>query len=104
MGHKDPRKFDPNVYVLGAKPELVFETEDINGNLIVPLEARLSIKQPDGVVLTYSGGDLTTASGYLYFLYSPPTIGWYEYEGWVKDATGREDASTKGFEVIDRVY
>lgn len=98
--------YNPNVYVLGAHPELRIETTDISGDLIIPLESRLSVKAPDGTIVTYSGGDLTlsTTSGYLYLIYAPETIGWYEYEAWVKDGTGREDAATRGFEVIDRVY
>jgi hypothetical protein len=96
--------YKPNVYVLGAKPELRLETTGIDGTKITPTESRLSIKRPDGEIVTFSGGDLTAASGYQYLLYQPPTIGWYEYEGWVKDSTGREDASTKGFEVTDRVF
>jgi hypothetical protein len=66
---------------------------------------RLSVEQPDGVIVTYSGGELImVASGYFYALYRPLTIGWYEYEGWVKDGNGRENAQTRGFEVVDRVY
>jgi hypothetical protein len=51
-----------------------------------------------------SGGGLVQASGYLYCLYAFPLVGWYQYEAWVRDATGREDAATRGFEVIDEVY
>lgn len=78
---------------------------DTNGDPFTPLESRLSIKQPDGYIVTVSGSDdLVQASGYLYYLYQPPTRGWYEYEGWGKDGTGREVAQTNGFEVIDHVY
>ena len=98
------KKYDPNVYVLGAKPELRLDVTGIDDTKITPLEARISVKAPDGTITTYSGADLVTASGYLYTLYQPTTIGWYEYEGWASDATGREDTATKGFEVIDRVY
>lgn len=94
----------PNVYILGSKPrlKLVFETD--GGDAFIPVESRLSIKQPDGEIITYSGGDLTQGSGYLYTLYRPPVIGWYEYEGWGLDGLGQEVAKTKGFEVTDRVY
>lgn len=93
-----------NTYVLGGTPEIDLTAYDKNNNTFTPTEARLSIKQPDGAIVTYSGGDLTQGSGFLYLLYRPPVIGWYEYEGWVKDPNGREVSSTNGFDVIDRVY
>jgi hypothetical protein len=97
--------YKPNVYVLGGKPDLILTTEDINGNAIIPLEARLTVKDPSGDFLTVSGADMTAVtSGYLFYRYHPQEVGWYEYEGWVRDANGNEDASTRGFEVIDRVY
>jgi len=94
----------PNVYILGSKPKLklTFLTEE--GDPFTPIESRLSIKQPDGEIITYSGGDMTQGSGYLYYLYRPPTIGWYEYEAWGKDGLEQEVAKTKGFDVTDRVY
>lgn len=95
---------NPNVYVLGGSPELRLEFFDQNGEPMTPLEYRLSIKNPVGDIVTVSGAELTTASGYLYYIYRPPIIGWYEYEGWGQDGTGREIAQTNGFEVIDRVY
>lgn len=94
----------PNRYVLGGTPEIDVTTTDQNGITFVPVAMRLSIKQPDGVIITLSGGDLTIASGYMYYLYRPLTIGWYEYESWVRDGTGREDTATNGFDVYDRVY
>ena len=94
----------PSVYILGSKPrlKLTFKTEE--GVTFTPTESRLSVKQPDGDIITYSGGDLTQASGYLYVLYRPQMVGWYEYEGWGKDGLGQEIAKTKGFDVTDRVY
>ena len=94
----------PNVYVLGAVPEIDVVPKDLDGIFFVPNESRVSVKEPDGDVITYSGGDLTLASGYLFILYRPEQIGWYEYETWVKDGTGREATDTNGFDVIDRVY
>lgn len=94
----------PNVYILGGVPEIDLNTIDNQGVAFIPSESRLSIKQPDGVIITVSGDGLSIASGYMYYLYRPPTIGWYEYEGWVKDNSGREDTETNGFEVTDRVY
>lgn len=94
----------PNVYVLGGTPEIDVTPIDQDGLFFAPISMRLSIKQPDGAIITYSGSDLTTASGYYYVLYRPPTIGWYEYEGWVRDGAGREDTATNGFDVIDNVY
>jgi len=94
----------PNVYVLGSIPRLKL-TPLTDANVpFTPILVRLSVKQPDGDIITYSGGDLTQGSGYLYTLYRPPTIGWYEYEGWARDGLGQEVANTKGFEVVDRVY
>jgi hypothetical protein len=94
----------PNVYVLGGKVEIDMYPTDLSGTFFVPSRSRLSIKEPDGDIITVSGADLTVASGYLYYLYRPPTIGWFEYESWVEDSTEREVAQTNGFEVIDRVY
>lgn len=90
--------------MLGGKPELDITPLDQNGNFFTPSEMRLSIKPPSGTILTVSGADLILASGYFYYEYKPETIGWYEYEGWVKDSAGREIAQTNGFEVTDRVY
>lgn len=94
----------PNVYVLGSKPRLKLTFLTDEGVPFDPTESRLSVKQPDGDIITYSGGDMLQASGYLYVTYRPPAIGWYEYEGWGKDGLDQEVAKTKGFEVIDRVY
>jgi hypothetical protein len=112
----------PHRYVLGGNQELDMAFKDLNGIYFVPNASRLSIKQPDGVIVTLSGGQLIMASGYLdipdsngrlistyvspyfYTLYRPPTTGWFEYESWVRDGTGREDTETAGFEVIDRVF
>lgn len=96
--------YKPNVYVLGGKPELILTPLDLDGNFFIPTEARLSIKEPDGTIFTVSGSDLTVGSGYLYYTFHPEQIGWYEYEGWVKDGTGREDTDTHGFDVTDRVF
>jgi hypothetical protein len=95
---------NPNVYVLGGSPELRLEFFDQQGEPMVPNESRLSVKSPEGNIVTYSGADLSSASGYLYYIYHPSIIGWYEYEGWGKDGTGREIAQTNGFEVVDRLY
>lgn len=94
----------PHRYVLGSVPEIDLEFLDTDDEAFTPGEVRLSIKEPSGTIITYSGADLTQGSGYMYVLYRPPTIGYYEYEGWGKDGAGREIASTAGFEVYDRVY
>lgn len=100
----------PNEYVLGGTIELDVTVYDTKKVPFIPNEARISVKEPTGTILTYSGGlnvvggELVPASGYLYILYRPPIIGWYEYESWAKDGTGREPTSTNGFEIIDRVY
>lgn len=97
-------------YVLGSTSELNLTVYSTANVAFIPNEARISIKAPTGDITTVSGGlgipggELVPASGYLYYLYRPPVIGWYEYESWAKDGTGREIAATNGFEVIDRVY
>lgn len=101
----------PNVYVLGSRPELDLEFKDQSGVTFEPALIRLSVKYPDGTIVTVSGGtastdtSLTVLSGFIYsYLCSPPTKGWYEYEAWGADGSDREIAMTNGFEVIDRVY
>lgn len=104
MTHTDAT-FNPSVYVLGGKPEIRMEFKNSSGQYLAPSEVRLSIKEPGGTIVTVSGSDLTTtASGILTYLYRPLVIGWYEYESWGKDSSGREIADTSGFEVIDRLY
>jgi hypothetical protein len=93
----------PNEYILGGTPEIDITPKDQDDIFFVPTEARLSIKEPTGTITTVSGGDLVLASGYLYYLYHPLEIGWYEYESWVKDNSGREVVKTNGFEVTDRL-
>lgn len=94
----------PNSYILGSKPQLEMYPRDFEDNFFIPVEARLSVKQPDGVIYTVSGAELVVGSGYLYTLYKPETTGWYEYEAWVLDGAGREAAETNGFEILDRLY
>lgn len=94
----------PNRYVLGSSPEIDLTFTDENGDSFTPVEIRLSIKEPTGTIVTYSGGDLTAGSGYLYVVYRPPVVGYYPYEGWGIDGAGREIASTASFEVFDKVY
>lgn len=95
---------NPHVYILGGKPEISLTPADQDGEFFTPSEMRLSIKEPDGDLITFSGGDLTLASGYYFYRYHPETIGWYQYEAWVKDSEGREIVETNGFEIIDKVY
>ncbi len=94
----------PNRYVLGSKPEIDLTFYNESNQKFTPTQSRLSIKQPDGTIVTYSGGDMSAGSGYLYVLYRPPVIGYYEYEGWGSDGAGREIASTASFEVYDKLY
>lgn len=94
-----------NVYVLGGNNKLILRSIDQDGEYFIPTEMRLSVKQPDGDIITVSGGEMDfVSSGESYYLYRYPTIGWFEYEGWVKDGHGFEDTATNGFEVIDHVY
>lgn len=139
----------PNVYVLGGTPEIDITPKDQGGVFFTPSLLRLSIKQPDGGIVTLSGGNpwnsgiynlqaptasgitgmyniyaqdssivtllagasttlsganVILGSGMYTYLYRPPLVGWYEYESWVVDSSGREIAQTNGFEVIERVY
>lgn len=94
----------PNKYNLGGTVDLLLTAYDHNDLVFTPVESRLSVKSPDGNIFTVSGAGLSTASGYLYYTYRPLLIGWYEYEGWVKDANGREIVVTKGFDITDRLY
>lgn len=94
----------PHRYVLGTTPEIDLNFDDTNDQPFTPTEVRLSIKEPTGIIITYSGADLTQGSGYLYTIYRPPIVGYYEYEGWGKDGSGKEIASTAGFEIYDRLY
>lgn len=92
-------------YVLGTKPKIRTYPRDTQGIIFVPSEMRVSVKAPTGDITTYSGGDMTyVVSGYLFVIYSPETVGWYQYEVWVKDGNGLEDAYTRGFEIYDLVY
>lgn len=96
--------------MLGGNVELDLTVYDTDDHPFIPNEARMSIKDPTGLITTISGGisnptgDLIQGSGYLYYLYRPPVIGWTEYESWAKDGTGRETTNTNGFETVDRVY
>jgi hypothetical protein len=94
----------PHRYVLGSKPEIDLTFYNENDQQFTPTEYRVSIKDPTGTITTYSGGELTQGSGYLYVMYKPPVIGYYEYEGWGMDGAGREIASTASFEVYDKLY
>lgn len=93
----------PNVYVYGARPEIVLSPLDIDGNPFVPDEARLTIDAPNGTI-TVSGAQMTQDGDYLTYIYTPTTSGYFAYEAWVADTTGRETAEHNGFYVIDRIY
>jgi hypothetical protein len=94
-----------NTWVLGATPEIDLRVYDREDHTIDPVEVRLSIETPTGEVLTFSGMDLQTASGYLYYIYHPTVRGWYSYEVWAKDVNGVEGTSdvcdANGFEIVD---
>lgn len=94
----------PTIYGLGSVPEIMMATHDDNGTVVVPTEARLTIQDPHGSQITVSGGQMTVDGDYLIYLYQGiTTSGFYQYEGWVKSASGKEDARTNGFQVIDRI-
>ena len=94
----------PNKYNLGGTVDLLLTAYDHNDQVFTPIESRISVKGPDGVILTVSGDGLSTASGYQFITYRPLAVGWYEYEGWAKDSEGREIVQTKGFDITDRLY
>ena len=91
-------------FVLGGNLEIVSTPTDQDGIFFVPSEMRLSIEDPQGVIVTISGGGITTASGYMSYIYKPQLKGWHQYETWVKDPSGREIVKTDGFEVYDKVF
>lgn len=95
----------PEKYDLGGTVELDLTAYDTDNIAFIPTESRISIKEPIGTVITVSGGALTTASGNMqFYIYRPPYTGWYQYEIWVKDNSGREVVKDRGFEVVDTVY
>lgn len=93
-----------NRYVLGSTPRLKVTSLDQDGIFFVPTESRLSVKDPAGTIYTWSGAELTTASGFMYHIFNPNQTGWYQAEAWVKDGDGLEDAATWGFEIYDLVH
>jgi hypothetical protein len=97
----------PNTYILGASPEIDIEVYDSERQPLTPDRVRLSIESPDGSIVTVSGEALSTASGYLYYIYKPLMRGFYVYEVWAADSSGHEGTSdpldTNGFEIIDIV-
>lgn len=92
-----------NVYELGGVVEIDITPTDQDDEFFEPTESRLTIQDPTGELTTVSGEDLVTASGYFYYLYRPPVRGYYVYETWVKDGTGREIVTAHGFEILDTV-
>lgn len=95
----------PAKYDLGGTVELDLTAYDTSNIAFIPTESRVSIKEPIGTVITISGGALTTASGNMqFYIYRPPYTGWYQYEIWVRDNSGREVVKDRGFEVVDTVY
>lgn len=94
----------PNTYNLGSSPEIILAFEDTEDDPFIPVSVRLSIEEPTGAIVTVSGGDMDIiASGTLSYVYNPPVKGWYSYEGWGRDTSGREIAKTNGFEVVDTI-
>ena len=92
----------PATYVLGSKPELDALFTDTNGDVFTPVYSRISVRDPMGNIYTASGDAMSTnPDGTLYILYEPQTRGWYQWEAWGQDGTGREIAKTRGFEVSD---
>jgi hypothetical protein len=95
----------PSKYTLGGTIEIDLTTYDTNNIVFIPSESRLSVKDPVGAILTVSGDAFTATSGSMqFYIYRPPYTGWYEYEIWVKDNSGREVVKSRGFDVVDRVY
>ena len=96
--------YKPNVYSLGARPEIRIAVVDDAGAVVQPTEARLSIQDASGTITTVSGADMTwTDSTYYAYTYYPTASGFYSYEAWAKDSSGREVADSNSFHVYDRV-
>lgn len=94
----------PNVYEFGSYPEILLAFTDTEGIPFVPPIVSLSIREPDGVLITVSGSDMTVLSGSIMsYIYQPRLIGWHEYYGLGNDNAGREIVRTNGFEVITQV-
>lgn len=94
----------PNVYQLGAAPEILLAFTDTDDDPFIPTYVRLSIEKPDGTILTISGVDMTVvASGTLSYVYHPDSVGWYSYVGWGEDNADREIAKSNGFEVVAQI-
>lgn len=94
----------PNVYNLGSSPEIILAFTDTEDDPFIPVVTRLSIEEPTGTIVTVSGTDMDIiASGTLSFVYNPPVKGWYSYEGWGRDTSGREISKTSGFEIVDTI-
>lgn len=94
----------PNTYNLGSSPEILLAFEDTDDDPFIPVFVRLSIEEPTGTITTVSGEDMNIiASGTLSYVYNPPVKGWYSYEGWGRDSSGREIARSSGFEVVDTI-
>jgi hypothetical protein len=95
----------PNLYGLGSTPEIDIYPKDQNNAFFIPTLMRLSIKKPDGTVITVSGSSLTLDVDHYYYIANSTTIvttaGWYEYEAWISDATGRQIMEANGFAVVD---
>lgn len=95
----------PGKYNLGGTVEIDLTAYDTSNIVFIPTETRLSIKEPTGNIVTVSGTALITTSGNMqFYIYRPPFTGWFAYECWVKDNSGREVVKSSGFEVVDVVF
>lgn len=94
----------PNVYQLGAAPEITLAFTDTEDDPFVPSYVSLSIEKPDGTIIVVSGEHMdVVSSGVLSYVYHPDQIGWYSYVGWGEDNADREIAKSNGFEVVAQI-
>jgi len=92
----------PEVYMVGTSIEIDTLTYDKDYLPVDVQEVKVYIQSPLGEVLTISGEDILTASGYEYCIYRPEIKGWHIYWVSVVDSLGLTSISNPiGFEVID---
>lgn len=88
-------------FELGGNVKLSETTEDEDGNAFIATDSRLSVQDPTSSVFTVSGEGMVLASGEMSYLYTPFVRGFYNYEFWWVDPSGREFVTAHGFDITD---